>query len=54
LTDRDGRAIYAFDCLFALFPEHKPQIIKAQISVEAVHEKSNNSETMLPFMREEK
>lgn len=39
LTDRDGRAIYAFDCLFKLFPERKAQIIKAQISLEAVHEK---------------
>ena len=38
LTDRDGRAVYAFDCLFALFPEHKPQIVKTQISLEAVHE----------------
>jgi hypothetical protein len=39
LTDRDGRAIYAFDCLFALFPERKAQIIKAQLSLEAIHEK---------------
>jgi len=39
LTDRDGRAIYAFDCLFTLFPERKAQIIKAQLSLEAVHEK---------------
>lgn len=39
LTDRDGRAIYAFDCLFALFPERKAQIVKTQISLEAVHEK---------------
>ncbi len=39
LTDRDGRAIYAFDCLFALFPERKAQIIKAQMSLEAVHDK---------------
>jgi len=39
LTDRDGRAIYAFDCLFKLFPKRKAQIIKAQLSLEAVHEK---------------
>ncbi|MGD0228104.1 MAG: hypothetical protein ABSF71_37855 [Terriglobia bacterium] len=39
LTDRDGRAVYAFDCLFALFPERRPQIYKAQVSLEAVHEK---------------
>ena len=39
LTDRDGRAIYAFDCLFVLFPERKAQIIKAQLSLEAIHEK---------------
>lgn len=39
LTDRDGRAIYAFDCRFTLFPERKAQIIKAQLSLEAVHEK---------------
>ncbi len=39
LTDRDGRAIYAFDCLFALFPERKAQIIKVQLSLEAVHDK---------------
>jgi hypothetical protein len=38
LTDRDGRAIYAFDCLFTLFPERKAQTIKAQLSLEAVHE----------------
>lgn len=39
LTDRDGRAVYAFDCLFALFPGRRPQIYKAQASLEAVHEK---------------
>jgi hypothetical protein len=39
LTDRDGRAVYAFDCLFTLFPERRPQIIKTQLSLEAVHEK---------------
>lgn len=38
LTDRDGRAIYAFDCLFKLFPERKAQIIKTQLSLEAVYE----------------
>ncbi len=38
LTDRDGRAVYAFDCLFVLFPERKAQIVKTQISLEAVHE----------------
>ena len=39
LTDRNGRAVYAFDCLLTLFPERRPQIIKAQVSLEAVHEK---------------
>jgi hypothetical protein len=39
LTDRDGRAVYAFDCLFTLFPERKAQIVRAQLSLEAVHEK---------------
>jgi hypothetical protein len=39
LTDRDGRAVYAFDCLLTLFPAWRAQIIKAQVSLEAVHEK---------------
>jgi len=38
LADTDGRAVYAFNCLLALFQEHKPQIVKAQLSLGAVHE----------------
>ena len=38
LTDRDGRAIYAFDCLFTLFPHRKGEIIKPQVSLEACHD----------------
>ena len=39
LTDRDKRAVYAFDCLLTLFPERRTQIIKTQVSLEAVHDK---------------
>jgi hypothetical protein len=39
LMDRDGKAVYAFNCLFTLFPNRKPQIIKAQTSLEAIYEK---------------
>jgi hypothetical protein len=39
LTDRDGRAVYAFDCLIALFPAQSGQIVHAQIALEAIHEK---------------
>ena len=38
LTDRDGRAICAFDCLFSLFPHRKSEIIKAQAPLEACHD----------------
>src|SRR6266403_1679886 len=38
LTDRDGRAIYAFDCLLALFPTRRVEIIRAQLSLEACHD----------------
>jgi hypothetical protein len=38
LTDRDSRAVYAFDCLFSLFPKRKSQIVRAQCSLEACHE----------------
>jgi len=37
LTDRDGRAIYAFDCLLNLFTARNGEIIKAQISLEVCH-----------------
>jgi hypothetical protein len=30
LTDRDGKAVYPFDCLCALFPHRKAEIIKPQ------------------------
>jgi hypothetical protein len=39
LMDRDSRAIYAFDCLFVLFGHRKPQIISAQLNLEACREK---------------
>lgn len=39
LTDRDQRAIYAFDCLFNLFPKRRTKIGVAQQSLEACHEK---------------
>jgi hypothetical protein len=39
LTDRDERAVYAFDCLLTLFPERRTQIIRTQVSLEAVHDK---------------
>jgi hypothetical protein len=38
LTDTDGRAVYAFNCLLALFPEHKTQIVRTQLSLGGVHE----------------
>jgi hypothetical protein len=38
LTDRDGRAIYAFDCLLALFPLRRVEIIRAQTSLQACHD----------------
>jgi hypothetical protein len=37
LTDRDEKAVYAFNCLFSLFPHMKPQIIMTQTSLEACH-----------------
>lgn len=39
LMDRDDRAVYAFDCLFALFPQRQGQIIRAQSSLEGIYEK---------------
>src|SRR5215469_16393536 len=37
LTDRDGRTVYAFDPLLALFPDKRPRIISVQASCEACH-----------------
>jgi hypothetical protein len=37
LTDKDGRAIYAFDPLFVLFPDDRYQIGLVQIECEACH-----------------
>jgi hypothetical protein len=37
LTDRDNRAVYAFDCLLNLFPDRRPRIIAVQLSLEACH-----------------
>jgi hypothetical protein len=37
LTDKDERAVYAFDPLLALFPENRPQIVKVQLECEACH-----------------
>jgi hypothetical protein len=38
LTDRDSRAVYAFDCLLNLFPRRNGDIIAAQLSLEACHD----------------
>jgi hypothetical protein len=37
LTDKQRKAVYAFDPLLKLFPHRKPEIIKAQIELEACH-----------------
>jgi hypothetical protein len=37
LTDRDGRAIYAFDPLFVLFPDERAAIIMVQAECEVCH-----------------
>jgi hypothetical protein len=37
LTDRDERAVYAFDPLLVLFPEKQAQIITVQVECEACH-----------------
>src|SRR5260370_32197736 len=33
LTDQDGRAVYAFNSLLALFPHRKAQIVSVQLSL---------------------
>jgi len=38
LTDTDPLAVYAFDPLWVLFPEHGNQILKVQVDCEACHE----------------
>jgi hypothetical protein len=37
LTDKDDKAVYAFDPLLTLFPEKRTQIIKVQVECEACH-----------------
>jgi hypothetical protein len=37
LTDRDGRAIYAFDPLYTLFPHKRVAIHKVQVECEVCH-----------------
>lgn len=37
LTDKQNKAVYAFDPLFMLFPHKRPEIIKVQIELEACH-----------------
>lgn len=37
LTDKDGRAIYAFDPLFVLFPNKRSKIALVQVECEACH-----------------
>lgn len=37
LTDKDGRAVYAFDPLFVLFPDKRTQINLVQLECEACH-----------------
>jgi hypothetical protein len=39
LTDRDEKAVYAFDCLFNLFPNWRIKIGIVQQSLEVCHEK---------------
>jgi hypothetical protein len=49
LMDRDDRAVYAFDCLFALFPERVGEIIRAQSSLEAIYEKLQQFRNTVAF-----
>ncbi len=37
LTDKDDRAVYAFDPLLVLFPQRRVQIINVQLECEACH-----------------
>ncbi len=37
LTDKDGRAVYAFDPLFVLFPDKRAQISLVQLECQACH-----------------
>jgi hypothetical protein len=37
LTDKDDRAVYAFDPLLVLFPKRRTQIVKVQLECEACH-----------------
>jgi hypothetical protein len=37
LTDKDGRAVYAFDPLLVLFPDKRAEIISVQLECEACH-----------------
>ncbi len=37
LTDKDDRAVYAFDPLLVLFPEKRARIIKVQLECEVCH-----------------
>ncbi len=37
LTDKDARAVYAFDPLLVLFPQRRVQIINVQLECEACH-----------------
>jgi hypothetical protein len=37
LTDKDGKAVYAFDPLLVLFPERRSEIILVQLECEACH-----------------
>jgi hypothetical protein len=37
LTDKDDRAVYAFDPLLVLFPDKRAQIIKVQLECESCH-----------------
>jgi hypothetical protein len=38
LTDKDGRAVYAFDPMLVLFPDKRARIIKVQSECETCHE----------------
>ena len=49
LTDKDERAVYAFNCLLALFPEHRSQIINTQVSLGGVHEELQQFRNTVAF-----
>ena len=49
LTDKDDRAVYAFNCLFTLFPDRKARIVKVQLSLEACHDELQQFRSNVAF-----